>query len=331
MRFNHTRMRGFTLIELLVVIAIIGVLIALLLPAVQAAREAARRSQCTNNLKQIGLGLLNYEGALGTLPAGAIDTPCGGFFWATSWPHQLVLAQMEQTLMYNVWNFSIPSFPVPAGCPFPAGYDPNATARSLRISTYICPSASPAQPPYPGNNYVACTGSGPYGTQFEYAANLPPNGAFFHRSTTRLAQITDGLSQTALFSEELVSDGQNAGHKGDVILISINLAQMLTDAPCNNQTSYYSQSNWFYLSHYLGNFYNHTRTPNNGMPLNCINTNQGWNPLQGRIAAQSYHPGGVNVLLGDGSVRFVKSSIATVPWQSLASINGGEVVVADQF
>ncbi len=185
---------GFTLIELLVVIAIIAVLIALLLPAVQAAREAARRAQCVNNLKQIGIAVHNYHDRVGALPGAELDYNGTKFSALTH-----MLSSMEQTNVYNSINFS-----------FIYSDPSNSTALATRIATFICPSdVADPHPEYGGQtNYMAAMGSwivwmaaaGP-----NVGLN-PPNGVFYGNSATTFASVTDGLSNTAFFSERILAD-----------------------------------------------------------------------------------------------------------------------------
>src|SRR5436190_16136354 len=194
---HHSR-AGFTLIELLVVIAIISVLIALLLPAVQSAREAARRVQCVNNLKQIGLALHNYFESRNALP-GADMVFNGTELSALS----QVLPFLEQSSVYNSINFA-----------FSYQDNHNDTAMMTVISGFICPSDLPDPIPSLGGqtNYMANIGSG-----IVWLAALGPNGGlpkpdgiFYGNSATTFAAITDGLSNTSFFSERVLADGNNA-------------------------------------------------------------------------------------------------------------------------
>ena len=194
----RSRPRGFTLIELLVVIAIIAVLIALLLPAVQSAREAARRIQCVNNLKQIGLACHNYHESKGSLPGADM-----AFNITELSAISMLLPHLEQGPIYNSINFAF-------------NYqDPNnTTVMNTVISQFVCPSDMNDPLPSLGGqtNYMADMGSGivwqaPIGPN----RNLPtPNGVFHGDSATKFAAITDGLSNTGFFSERVMADGNNA-------------------------------------------------------------------------------------------------------------------------
>ncbi len=222
---SRSRPAGFTLIELLVAIAIIAVLIALLLPAVQAAREAARRIQCVNNLKQIGLAIHNYIASYEALPPGGfpayIPTQNNG---NNSCPgvHARLLPYIEQSALYNALNWSLPVINDVA----PSTYGPyaNSTVSITRIGTFLCPSDSPPNwnlssasqplPNYraPGNNYFASVGS-----SLEFASRQtsgPPNGPFSYvgeiGKTMRLSDLTDGTSSTIGFGEWRVGDGNSS-------------------------------------------------------------------------------------------------------------------------
>jgi prepilin-type N-terminal cleavage/methylation domain-containing protein/prepilin-type processing-associated H-X9-DG protein len=315
----RTKRGGFTLIELLVVIAIIGVLIALLLPAVQSAREAARRAQCTNNLKQIGLGLHNYLDSRGTLPASYSNYP-GTQFSALS----MILPQMEQTPLFDAINFSwVYSDPV------------NSTALNTKIGGFLCPSDRENPIPARGaaTNYMANMGSwivwqaatGPN-------TGLPePNGVFRANYCAKLADITDGTSNTAFFSERILADGSNAivSPKADVFFhpgapTSVDEAvQLCNGVDINNlanQFPLFMGAPWMLGQH----VYVHVTGPNTRSCGFFIS-------LRMSMPSSSSHPGGVNVLLGDGSVRFVKDSVSLAPWRALGTRAGGEVISADQL
>ncbi len=208
--------RGFTLIELLVVIAIIAVLIALLLPAVQSAREAARRIQCTNNLKQLGLALHNYISATGSVPVG-IDTSIagyppgyspGGLSQWTAWSAQaLLLPYAEQGPLYNAANFSVNC------CYFSQslGAAKNSTVINTRIAAFLCPSDANAGQTCI-NSYLGSIGP----STIAYPLDGNTTGIFriydvnYRSSSVTLAAITDGTSNTLAFSESLVGDSKVA-------------------------------------------------------------------------------------------------------------------------
>ena len=313
------RRRAFTLIELLVVIAIIAVLIALLLPAVQAAREAGRRIQCTNNLKQIGLAIHNYHDSRGALPGAELPYN-GASFSALS--H--MLAGMEQSTLYNALNFSLPNA------------DPaNNTVLVTRVNTFICPSdIADTHPEYGGQtNYMADMGSwivwqsaaGPN------AALAPPNGVFYGNSATRFADITDGLSNTAVFSERITADFTN-GIISPIADVFFSPAQPTTlDAAvlaCQaiditnpaSQFPLFMGAPWVNGQHVCL----HVMGPNT---RSC----GFFTALRASMPPSSRHPGGVNVAMGDGSVRFVKDSVNLASWRALGTRAGGEILSADSF
>ncbi len=336
-----SRRRGFTLIELLVVIAIIGVLIALLLPAVQAAREAARRAQCTNNLKQIALAVHNYNDANGSFPPAR-----KGCCWGT-W-NIFILPYMEQTPLFNAWN-SIGNNVT--------GFDgnwryfglTNQTVADAVISSYLCPSdfgdnaSNPITRTVNGvvykcrfRNYVVNLGNTNIG-QMDYPANSTPKTIFFlgapfydmgspnidiqpastyypgrnTRNVATVATITDGTSNTLAASEVIISQGtgdlRGFTQWGDASGFTGQLPPNSTIPDVHDWCT-----NWL-----------------NGPPLQCIAS-----PLTGNdkhYAARSRHPGGVNAAMCDGSVRFVKNSINVFIWRGLSTSNGGEVISADSY
>jgi prepilin-type N-terminal cleavage/methylation domain-containing protein/prepilin-type processing-associated H-X9-DG protein len=360
---------GFTLIELLVVIAIIAVLIALLLPAVQAAREAARRIQCTNNIKQIALAAANYESSNGTFPLGRMFNYCynssSGYGRSNDcdyWGHLArILSYAEQQTVFNTINFA----DTPYGCR-------NSTIVATGVTMLWCPSDGTINGlrlyeacagwdcttvPITFGNYAGMVGTyipndGRFPSQQEMALE---NGVFPDvgapaglnsnstggRSPVKYASITDGTSNTIAFAE--TAHGKYVNYQG-------------SGNGCNDCAGdgWWADSDYgdaTISSYYPPNFPINPVYYANGFwrsPDNCDYDNI---PV---MSSNSYHPGGVNVGLADGSVRFIKSSISswnslgikritgspncTVPvgiqqgvWQSLSTINGGEVISSDSY
>jgi len=339
-----TRRRAFTLIELLVVIAIIAVLIALLLPAVQAAREAARRAQCTNNLKQIGIALHNYESSFGILPWGrGPDRGISNNLGSSSLV--MIALYLEQGAVYNTFNFS--DVNIPDG-PFQATNQPNATSFRLQISTLLCPSDPDRITSVFGKtNYAA--GAGPDPRLNGANADGMFRGGDLGATTTRnvaFRDVTDGLSNTAAFSEKVKGIGGAAGDNRtfpDLGFPSCSIAGLSQPNP-NSAQIYYTacklidpkkpsttlqsirpQGSLWFSGNKNQARYTHTMTPNTG---SC---GYGSDGDGGSITATSRHPGGVNVLFGDGTVRFVKDSINITTWWALGTNAGGEVISADAF
>ena len=361
------RRRGFTLIELLVVIAIIAVLIALLLPAVQAAREAARRSQCVNNLKQIGLGLHNYHQSLNSFPLGKSrglnnysNTGYGGW---TDWSaHAMLLPYMEQTPIYNAINFSFLGGYDSAG-------SINSTAWNANLNAFLCPSDTAAGR-VSNNNYRGSIGTTTdvnayYGWNYctncgGVVPNLPgqSTGMFAYHSAFGLRDATDGSSNTVAFSESLCGEPQTlAGRRANGVTGTTGAtAARYFDASgpvgsqqvlniiagmqaCSSQNA--SGSNitnatgqrwgWGAMSETLFN----TIIPPNaslGKFNACRDQCGGCGPDDSVFSnAQSYHSGGVNVLMADGSVRFIKDSINMQTWMAIGTRAGGEVVSSDSY
>jgi prepilin-type N-terminal cleavage/methylation domain-containing protein/prepilin-type processing-associated H-X9-DG protein len=366
---RRLRHHGFTLIELLVVIAIIGVLIALLLPAVQAAREAARRMQCTNNLKQIGLALFNYEAQIGAFPwlmgstAPLYPKNTGASDPYTVSAQMLLLPQLEQNAAYNAFNFAF-------GANWFVGYntatrqmsganDPaQQTAINFVITSFICPGDSSG---IGLNNYVASNG-----TNFDWWSQRTAGGptiaagplvrTYDNEPSSNIAKITDGTANTMAYSERLRGDGNpNVFSPGDIIVnVPINtLFNLATGcnytmqlAPCqqnlpqavqqcesyhkSNPTSTWDYSGYYWASaNYNQTIFNAILTPNS--KYKDCSPYPTYGIAYGFITARSRHPGGVNVAMADGSVRFVKDSINSMTWYAIASRAGGEVLSADSF
>jgi prepilin-type N-terminal cleavage/methylation domain-containing protein/prepilin-type processing-associated H-X9-DG protein len=334
-RIQHRR--GFTLIELLVVIAIIGVLIALLLPAVQAAREAARRIQCTNNLKQIGLAVHNYIGSTNVLPFGQGPEPSNAW---NGWSSLgMLLPYLEQRSVYASLNFDIPDGSAP-------GVAANTTSQQVRIAAFLCPSDTDRLTGVEGHtNYTACTGSKPnmndgitlgvFGGMFGSGPYVP--------TTVDLSAITDGTSQTAAFSERVTGIGLYNDGQGPDALNPPGSVLRIDNLPSDADVVYricsasnphaadailsglYSAGSFWHIGTPYGTRYNHVMPPNT---WSCAgeHTDQA-----GAHTASSRHPGVVNVLFADGSVRSVKNGINLVVWRALGTKAGGEVVSSADF
>lgn len=340
------RNRGFTLIELLVVIAIIGVLIALLLPAVQAAREAARRSQCVNNLKQFGLAIHNYESATGVIPPGRIWAPRPGrpptdfptiFSGTPNTPwFCLMLANIEQQALHNAFNFDLGSEGFASANPLSvaAGYFANSTVAATKLAVFQCPSDEKRSfqitPAYAGGllsgpiltkgNYAVSWGNtnwrqGIVGTQ-DYLQS-----AFGHKMNVTLANIRDGLSNTVFCAEVLQGDTFDV--RGVMWSSVPGGASFMTRYAPNRFEDYLGIISG-------GDQLNQpifcVSEPVQKLPCSSINSDN-----QAFAASRSRHPGGVNVLLGDGSVRFIKDSVTHRVWIALNTIRGAEAVGADEY
>lgn len=330
-RIEETERRpaGFTLIELLVVVSIIGVLVALLLPAVQAAREGARRIRCVDNLKQLGIALHDYHASMNTFPSsylssspfvdGATDVS-PGWGWGT-----MILPQLEQRPLFQAVNFDL------------AVEDPgNATAAGSVVTAFLCPSDLTPSGPFEvtdpdgkalawlaPSGYAACVGDDRSDTTTGIANDGKGNGTMFRGSRIRFADVTDGTGQTVLIGER--AWGVNQG-----VWAGVPRNGVIRRGPQNPNPTFGAK---YYLAATLvqahGNVLNSDSDPDGGLD-----------------DFSSFHPGGANLLFADGSVRFFKSvpqnsgfrpdgstvySPASLVLQALCTRNGREIVSANAY
>ncbi|WP_165227160.1 DUF1559 domain-containing protein [Aquisphaera insulae] len=363
---------GFTLIELLVVIAIIAVLIALLLPAVQSAREAARRAQCTNNLKQLGLATANYMEVNGTTPlhmhrrSNEWDNPPNGASGNHSW-YCVILPFVEQSPAYNSINFTYSS----GWNEIETQVGPNITTNLMTISSFLCPSDGERNTYLGVNwgnfNYVASCGVPRNylmpGQASTNAASPPPSTGMISESRMNVAgpwsdkwrantnrsfsgaSFTDGFSNTAAFSESLVSNGsqQNSDPRRNLrtidsdymddydayidIVVRDGLANGYNWGPWTEERG----MTWQFTDSWQKHVYAHAFPPN-AAPVVCDYSDTfRCHECDGAMNPTSNHPGGINLAFLDGSVRFIKNSISLPTWWALGTRAGGEVISADQY
>jgi prepilin-type N-terminal cleavage/methylation domain-containing protein/prepilin-type processing-associated H-X9-DG protein len=377
--------RGFTLIELLVVIAIIAVLIALLLPAVQAAREAARRIQCVNNLKQIGLSLHNYHDSNLAFPSSKIFNSTNGVCTSSDFGSNcqntpwfvLMLPFLEQGNLANAFNLMIGAEGPMTITGYPYAYVVNSTVLTSKINAFQCPSDSPKTfslassavakilsgvPALQGSkgNYGVNWGNTDYGqgvvsgSLFYGKGGLHLKSAFGLNSSATgpdlvsIATITDGTSNTCLVSEIL--QGASDDLRGTMWVDFPGCGSFMTRFTPNGLTDYipkylpWSTAGILLTGDNMDNLPTWGSSGYGQSPANLSNNdlcdsqpNQNLACyVQGNqnacfSASRSRHPGGVNALFGDGTVRFTKNTISPLTWIQVGSVASGEVVSADSF
>ncbi len=351
--FGRRQKAGFTLIELLVVIAIIAVLIALLLPAVQSAREAARRAQCTNNLKQIALAAHNYESANGTFPFGnrgyqmAIAPGVPACSIGTLIGHNafvFLLPYAEGGNSFNGYNVILPYY-----------FFDNETAISVRVSAFVCPTdtdasaavgdeITPSQGSYGASrglqetiafNWANTTPPDPTGQYFSTCNQGPGDGMFAAEATIRIQAVTDGLSHTFLFGEMSRFRNEPAGSN----FYFSNITGIFQGPPWTSNTPFWPGDLRITGGAYQVPKLNAPPDTTGAVQGNCFATAlfpPDWISVPacqnlGQFGFRSLHPGGGNFALADGSVKFVKDGINLTTYRALGTRAGTEVISDDQY
>jgi prepilin-type processing-associated H-X9-DG protein len=328
------------LIELLVVIAVIGGLVALLLPAVQAAREAARRVRCTNNLKQLGLALANYEGAQGVLPMSLVVAPNGTGYWSNGWSvNGRLLPYLEQGAAFNSINFTL-AYSNP----------PNTTVGQLSLAAFLCPSEVHPEPKASGTSqYGVANYNWNVGDWYVWGgpgAGPGNRGVFGVNRSRRLADFLDGVSNTVVASEVKtyqavlttcdLSTVREPGSIPDPTADPYTAVPEYRSGACTLKTTAHAE--WV-DGQALETGFTTAWPPNKvilgGSPAVEVDLvgrgEKAGGPTYAAIISRSYHPGGVNALLGDGSVRFIRSTISGTTWRALGTVQGGEVLDGNSY
>lgn len=297
---------AFTLIELLVAIVVVGILLSLILPAIQKAREAARRARCSNNLHQCGIAIFSYDAIHNVLPSGS-----GGFGQSL---HVSILPNLELTQAYNAFNLALGS-----------SDNANLTVQNLHVDAFTCPSDSLAGDG-PFTSYAGNVGSGFYQSKFD--------GVFgcdgLQPGNLSLAEVTDGTSHTGMMAEWLIGRPADFDVDRNFYMVSAPSIDRF-DEQCASRSgtpvtaSDFKGNDWV-TGFWKSNLYDHH------LPINAPNCfSVPLAELIGTATASSKHPGGANFLLADGRVRFVNRGVSSSVWRSVGTRRGGEVVPGDGF
>jgi type II secretory pathway pseudopilin PulG len=318
-----------TLVELLVVISIIGVLASLLLPAIQSAREAARRLACASNLRQLGVAMQNHHVSLRRFPAGAIakeypttpSTPWTFYRWSTQ---AMLSPYLENTAAYNALDLDKPLYSVTF-----AVTSENIEGSKAWVPLFLCPSdvQKRLHPSFGPTNYAACTGTGING-----GTPIDTDGMFYVNSTTSISSLLDGSTHTVMMSESVL--GKAGTREQDPrTAYKFSFIAPLSEVACKIATTWnFADPRGFawVSGEYRTTLYNHYLTPNS-KTADCVSpllsggpdvlyTPFGWR------GPRSWHLGGVNVLMADSSMRFVSDAIEIEAWKALATRDSGEAI-----
>jgi len=345
---TRARQAAFTLIELLVAIAVIAVLIALLLPAIQRAREAARRSQCRNNLKQLGLALGNYAETFGCFPMSTVVSTSGGSGAPHGWSvHAQLLPLLDQSGGYNAINFSF-NYEHPA----------NTTVTAQNIELFLCPSDPNAQPTQHSFGWAGVTNYGwnmgdwyvwggmspnPAGVSY----NERPRGPFFVNSSTRERDFIDGLSNTMVAAEVKARQryfrdcaGLHARFTPSAIPVPADdpysvAPEYSNGAGCSGGLAGSGHTEWMdghvhqtgFTTAWTPNRFTENKSTGSSFDIDITGIRErNLGPTFSAVTARSYHDGGVNVLMGDGSVRLTSTNVDATIWRAAGTVAGGETV-----
>ncbi len=315
------RRRGLSMVELLVVIGIVGLLAGLMLPAVQAAREAARRSQCAANMKQYMIGVHSFEARRGAFPTGVVGSPLSGPFAGRlnySAAHAALLADLGHPALFNAINFDLP-------CLTPADFAfGNATAAATRVGLFLCPSdrASPAA--FATNNVRLNLGMADYERSADGVYHFVDNGAFTVTRHVTAADFRDGLSNTLAVSEKPAGSSAQYDpfrdwvHHAEMPPPGSDAWARICAGPLDPREGRLDAGGTWLIAGVGFTFFHASEPPNSPIP-DC-----GFNTGEGVFAARSYHPGGVNAAMSDGSVRWFRASMQRQMWRSLGTRNRGD-------